>query len=174
MRPDVSDYLMSLGDCEPLGARGEVEPAEGCASGACAGMTYPEINEVLAEEGTCATASGNSERVYCTWQVGIDGYFVDADKDTLPDSGAKTSRIHVFAPYTGALSQGAGIESTPACYVQELGEPDWVVLEDVEGVLVARELKWSSVGLDLYDRGNDDGSGVPEGDIDEMYLYGAP
>lgn len=171
--PSVRDAVEALPACEPAGGIGEIDVARGCAGGACAGMRYVEWVDALGDSATCATASHDARFVYCTWaELGVDGLWRDEDQDRSPDPAARTDRIHLFGPHVGATPEGAGIGSNLACLVDELGLPDRMNVVNVAGQLMIRELVWDGFGVFAYDLGDDDRSGLPNGYLDRLYLYG--
>jgi hypothetical protein len=168
----IDDALHELPACEPVGGDGAIDLTLGCASGACVGMSVEQINEVLVEEAACSRHSNETAR--CKWSIGIDATFSDSDEDNIPNDGTPAQRIHLFPPYAGGTQFGVGIEANPRCFVDELGMPSWVAFTQVGSELLIQDLVYSDFGLWSYDRGSYDGSGRPNGYIDEIYLYGSP
>lgn len=171
--PTLEGALDALGPCEPAGGAGELDVARGCANGACAGDRFTDMVEALGEEVTCATASHDPKFVYCTWDsLGVDGLFRDDDENDVPDPQARTDRVHLFGPHVGSTVEGAGVGATIPCFVDSLGYPTRFAGVDVGGTLILRELIYDDYGVFAYDLGDDDGTGLPNGYIDNVYLYG--
>lgn len=171
--PSLRDALEALPACEPAGPGPAIDVARGCANAACAGDLYADMVEALGDQVTCATAAQDVRLVYCTWEeLGIDGLFRDEDQNRVPDAQARTDRIHLFVGHLGALPGGGGIASNLSCFVDELGVPSRMNTVDVAGHLLIRELIYDELGLFAYDLGDDDESGLPNGYVDNIYLYG--
>lgn len=172
--PDIQDAIAALPVCDPVSGPGFIDLARGCANGACANDDYEEFVAALGEEGECVTRSNNATQVICTWEeLGIDGIFQDDDEDDVPDENARTSRIHLFTPYYGQTEDGVGIGANLACFFDFLGTPDELLYTDQGGQLMIEMMDYGVYGLEAYDWGDDDESGVPNGYIDHMYLTGA-
>ncbi|MEZ4323293.1 MAG: hypothetical protein R3F61_37865 [Myxococcota bacterium] len=175
--PLLDDAVAALPECEPVdgGEEHVIDIARGCASGACADDTFVEMVEALGDEVVCVTTTFDNKQVYCTWEaLGVDGLFLDDDRDTVPDANRRTDRIHLFPPYPGSTADGVGIGANVSCFIDSLGHPDRMVVYDVGGELMVRDLLYDQYGLSAYDQGTDDESGLPNGYVDNMYLYGAP
>ncbi|MCB9674073.1 MAG: hypothetical protein H6737_03095 [Alphaproteobacteria bacterium] len=173
--PQIDDALDALPACEPLPVEGAppIDIGRGCASGACANDTFAQMVTALGDDVDCVTTTFDAELVYCTWgELGIDGLFEDDDRDDEPDPGARTDRIHLFPPYTGATIDGVGIGANVACFLDSLGHPERLLLADVGGEMMVREMFYDGIGMVAQDLGADDDSGLPNGFVDHMYLYG--
>lgn len=170
---DVEDVLASLPPCgEPATANGAIDLESGCVEAVCVGATEPEITLAMGYDPVCVP-TGSATKVYCTWAPSIEGMFADADADAWADPEATNERVHLFPGYTGGTIDGLGIGVPPSCFVDVLGSPDWIAFRDVGGNLLIQDMSWDRYGLNAYDWGWDDGSGVPDGNLDNLYLYGA-
>lgn len=171
---DFKDAFDELPDCEPGSTDGRLDLLDGCASGICIGMTVDQSISATDRWPVCRTTSFSATTLYCTWNLGIEALFADLDEDGWPDPGAGTTRLRVYGGYSGGTEEGLGVPVRPSCFIDALGYPDRTVLRDVGGQQLIYEMAWDRYGLVAYDLGTDDGSGRPNGVLDNLYLYGAP
>ncbi|MFT4627411.1 MAG: hypothetical protein ACI8PZ_006095 [Myxococcota bacterium] len=173
--PDLADALAALPPCDPAPQGMPITVSTGCVGdGVCPGATFDTIAEELDEVPECSTASWSAEWVYCGWSAGIEGLFFDGDQDGAPDPDAGNDRVRLYWPHQGRTEDGVGIGASPSCLIESLGTPNRFVVVDVGGTLQFQELVYDRYGLTAYDVGADDGSGQPNGAIDNLYLYGQP
>ena len=172
--PDIHDALDHLPACESTSPDGEIDLANGCASGACVSMSELEISTALGDIPDCTRASWSDTKQYCLWPIGIEGLFDDLDEDGWPDEEASNERIHVIPPYGGQTAAGSGVAVGVSCYIDELGYPDAAVYYDIAGMLMIQDLIYDRYGVKAYDWGDDNDTSQPDGRIDNLYLYGAP
>lgn len=172
--PQLDDAVAALPDCEPVDGSDDlpIDIARGCASGVCAGDTFDDMVAALGPI-DCVTTTFDNQQVYCTWpELGIDALFVDDDRNSIPDPTRRTDRIRLFPPHAGATVDGVGIGANIRCFIDSLGNPERMNLVDVAGQLTIRDLLYDSFGLLAFDQGFDDDSSLPNGYVDNMYLYG--
>jgi hypothetical protein len=176
--PDEVDLALALDElptCPSQQGDGTIDLLAGCQEVACPGTTYDEISDSVHDWPDCTTASWDDERVYCTWQeAGIEGLFADSDEDTVPDPDAGNERVRLLPPNEARTDDGLGVGTPPSCWVDALGPPDWIGIDDVAGTLEIQEMFWERYGVNVYDWGTDDDSGKANGLIDNVYLYGPP
>jgi len=172
--PDIHDALATLAPCESDAPDGAIDLGNGCADGACVGMTADEITEVLGVEPDCQVASWSDTKQYCTWEPGIEGLFDDENRNGNPDGDSGSERMRITPPYAGQTPDGSGVAVNVSCYLDDLGVPDVMVYEDVGGTLMVRDLIYDRYGVKAYDWGTDNDTNQPDGRIDNLYLYGEP
>jgi hypothetical protein len=175
----VEDVLDALPACEGGYDDGRIDIEAGCADGACAGMTYDDINEALAEEGDCSSyyvdfdgyAYGYS---MCAWSNGVSTDFADDDQDGVPDAGDRAYSIALDLPYDGGTAEGLSLDSHPRCFVDVLGDPSSASFAmDEDGEWLVRSIAYTDLGLYVYDSYDKVGDYVPDGRVDGMTLYGS-
>lgn len=176
--PTVEDLLAALPACDPGATDGRIDVQSGCADGACAGMTLPEVEDALGEEGYCQSIAVDFDSfayayVSCSWSVGIGASFDDDDGDGLADPTAETFAIYVDLPYEGGTADGLGLGANAACFVDALGAPGSVRFALDGGEWLATSLSWSEIGV-YDDYVNKNGDFGPDGRIDGITLYGSP
>lgn len=169
----IDGVLDTLPACQSIAADGRINVVSGCADGACVGMTYDDIADVMGEDGACEPTWDGTPTVTCTWEGVVEIQFDDLDDDFSPDKGDMAERIRVLGEYAGGTPEGLGLAASSSCFLEQFGEPDlatWMLVYD-HYVLV--EATWIGWGLTIVDDDGPPGSVEPDGLVDHLELMGA-
>jgi len=128
-------WMPSMLECVRGEPSDDLDLANVCVEGACGGMDFYEVKEVLGEVVDCEPEAGVDNRVLCSWQTkGVVWRFVDGDQDGVPDSKEEgdvfDSNVWLGNPYSGTTEAGLGRRVPVSCFVEELGCPVGVTCED--------------------------------------------
>ncbi|HHO49781.1 MAG TPA: hypothetical protein ENK18_02655 [Deltaproteobacteria bacterium] len=169
--PSLTDALEHLPDCVPHKPAAEIDLDRGCAADACAGDTFVELDLSLGEDPDCEPLDG-TDLLECTWRGEVAARF--RGSGDRPDDGTRTDEIHLLSGYDGATAEGLGPDIAPRCFIEELGTPDLVVVEDVGGALFVSQMTYERYGLIVLDWLDEDGGPRADGIVDQLRLSGAP
>jgi hypothetical protein len=177
--PTLDDVLAGLPECEGGYDDGRLDLRDGCADGACVGMTYEQFAEALGDAGDCYTYSfeidGTKYGYYsCSWPNGVSSDWSDDDGDGLPDEGDRAYGVSVGLPFDGGTAEGLSLDTTAACWIAALGEPSratFTAAEDGDWLLTG--LSYPEDGVYVYDSYDKYGDYQPDGWIDNLTLYGS-
>lgn len=170
--PTVNDVLQNLGPCVARKLGDEIDLPFGCIEEACAGATFEVVEEALGEGVECEVSGPDW---FCTWPQGIETLFPIGEDDlTLPAVGAHAAWVRAGVAYDGASPEGLGIGISPQCFVDVLGAPTTAEFVDTAGQLEARQLVWDAYGVEIEDEQDTFGVDLPDGEVDELTLFGPP
>jgi len=143
VEPTVADVLDGLRECVPLDGDGRIDLAGACANGACASMSYGEMNEALGEEGDCM--GWTPTQLKCTWSNGIYRLFTDADDDGIPDEEFESGVLWLDVPYDGSTAEGLGVDVALSCFLEVLGYPHHVEFYGWNGDYTPSQMQWYEI-----------------------------
>jgi hypothetical protein len=170
--PAANDVLEQLPACVPRNPGDEIQIATGCIEGACAGDTFAAFDAVLGEGVECEAFEPDW---FCTWPQGIQGLFGIEEGDVeLPSPDTESSWVRATIGYRGATEEGLGIGIPVSCWVDVLGAPTYAEFVDVVGRLEVRQLVWDPYGVEIEDEQEPGGVELPDGEVDELTLFGPP
>lgn len=168
--PSANDVLENLGPCVARKFGTEIDVVVGCMEGACANDEFVEVNAQLGEGVECENIGVDW---FCTWPQGIQALFPIEEGDvSLPTSDSRTPYIRATVGYAGATVEGLGIGISPQCYVDVLGSPTTAEFVDTAGRLEPRQLVWDAYGVEIEDEQDPGGVDLPNGEVDELTLFG--
>jgi hypothetical protein len=168
--PSAEDVMETLEDCLAGFTDGRIDVAEGCADGACSGMSYDQVNAALGDAGSCDAIFAGF--LSCDWPNGISSYFDDYDGDERPDDGATAYGIHLRDPYDGGTSDGISIGASMVCFFDVYGAPDRADFTWIGEEWWVTSVEYTSLGLYADDWWSKDGY-EPDGYCDAISLYGS-
>lgn len=169
--PSLTDALEHLPDCVPHRPAALIDLERGCADEACAGDTFADLDLSLGSEPDCEALDG-TDLLECVWGQTVAARF-RASGD-LPDDNTRTDELHLLTGYDGATPEGLGPDVVPRCFIEELGNPDLVVVEDVGGTLFVTQMTYERYGLIVLDWLDASGERRADGVVDQLRLSGAP
>lgn len=127
----VEELLDALPPCVPMAAGDRVDVDAGCVDGACASMTYAEIEAALGESASCIGEYDEAflaKELECRWPRGIVTEFYDLDDDGVPDADLIAYGVYLEPPYDGTTPEGLGLDASFRCFLDAYGAPDTVGL----------------------------------------------
>ena len=146
--PTVQDLLDAMTPCDTTSGNGRVDLDTACADGACAGMTYSELNTALDETGTCSENTFTPNTAFCGWTDGISTSFDDTDGNGTPDADSASTYLSLSAPYDGTTTDGLGVGVQLSCFVDSLGPPEVIDYLQQSNQDYAPDLMlWSNVAV---------------------------
>lgn len=169
----IERVLDTLPACETIAADGRINIVSGCADGACVGMTYDDITEVMGGEGACEPTEDGAPAVRCTWEAEVEITFADLDDDFHPDKGDMVESIRILGEYAGGTPEGLGLGASSSCFLEQFGEPDvatWMLVYDHYVLL---EATWVGWGITIVDDDGPPGEVDPDGYVDHLSVSGA-
>jgi|GEM_PF-6144424 len=169
----IEGVLDTLPACQTIAADGRINVVSGCADGACVGMTYDDISDVMGDYGACEPVGDGSAAVVCTWEGVVEIAFDDLDDDFEPDKGDLAESIRIMGEYAGGTPEGLGIGASSSCFLEQFGEPDiatWMLVYDHYVLL---EATWTGWGLTIVDDDGPPGEVDPDGLVDHIVVGGA-
>jgi hypothetical protein len=165
--------LDSLPPCFLHKPIGDIDLEAGCADDVCQGDTIEAWIAQLDAEPECEGIGGPYSN--CVWEGwALAGLFDDEDNDGQPDAEGRTDRVHLLPGHAGSTLDGLGTEQAVRCWVDALGTPDLLTFDKVAGSLMIEELYYDDLGLYVYDWEADDGRSHADGEVDNVFLFGAP
>lgn len=106
----------------------EIDLRSGCAGPGCIGDTAAELEAAYGEPPDCDSAS--SGYLWCGWGVwDLGGWFYDGDGDGVPDPDARVDELFLTEAFPGRTRDGLSAGISGRCFVEELGEPDYLLVE---------------------------------------------
>jgi hypothetical protein len=173
----ITDLLDQVAqECTTVPAGDALDFVNGCASNACAGMTYVEMNAALSEDGICegytvTYPDFTYSNTNCEWRDGeIKGFFDDDDNDGVPDAEDTTYAIYLNLPYTGSSPKGLGLGASMGCFLQEFGTPEGVSFEIDAFDYMLERMEFAD--FVVYDYRENAGTYYdPDGLVDRITLY---
>ena len=170
--PTANDVLENLAPCVPDKPDDAIDLATGCIDGACAGTQFEAVNAALGEGVVCEEIEGEW---FCTWPQQIAALFpIGEDDGPRPARDAYTPFVRAVRGYEGADATGLGLGISPRCWIDVLGGPTTAEFVDTAGRLQPRQLVWASYGIEIEDEEDARGVDLPNGEIDELTLFGPP
>jgi hypothetical protein len=169
----IDGILDSLPACETIAADGRLNVVSGCADGACVGMTYDDVVDVMGEYGACEPTADGAPSVQCTWEGVVEITFDDLDDDFTPDKGDMIDSIRLLGEYPGGTAEGLGLGASTSCFIEQYGEPDLATWTLVYDHYVLLEATWIGWGLTIVDDDGPPGDVDPDGYVDHLSVAGA-
>ena len=112
----LPDEAEGLPPCELAAPGNRLDPARGCADGACSDTPYGDWVAALGQPDECTSGDGYA---FCDWQGGaIDTFFDDNDNDTVPDDGALSAGVFLNGGWSGASSDGLALGISMRCWLE--------------------------------------------------------
>jgi hypothetical protein len=161
----------SLPECDLLPSSSRLDIEAACADGACAGMTYNEVNAALGETGDCDEPS--SDWLVCHWQNdALHMYFEDADYDGQPDVDDVAIGLYLEESWSGSDESGLGLGISMRCYLDVLGEPEEIeYYVDGENIWID-QLYYQSLSAFVSDQSWEGAADHPDGIVDDLDMFG--
>lgn len=170
--PTVEDALENLPGCEPREPGERLDIAAGCADGRCVDDQFESFVASFGPPESCRPIDPLGQQVECDFGEGrLPVFAADSDEPAPSD---RAIWIRLRADFEGSDPTGLGLGIGPRCFVEQLGVPDRVSFEQVNGVLEVVELRWEVTGPDAEllarDVERSNGGNGPDGAIDNLFL----
>jgi hypothetical protein len=143
----------------------------------CPGVGYEDAVETLGEP-DCYTFYYEFDgyvggSISCEWRAGIELDFDDLDQDGVADPFATSYAVALNESFDGGTDGGLGIGANMGCFVEELGQPDAVSFDAVDGVWLPSYAYWGGYGVAVSDSYGPRDSYLADGVVDGIRLYGS-
>jgi hypothetical protein len=157
--PPVEQALEDLKRCQPGTDDGTLDIEAACAGDVCLGTSWPDVSAALGPPDFCSFVF---DATTCGWS-GLNVGFADGDGDGTPDDDAQAYLVAINPPWDGGTTDGLALDATVGCFVDVLGTPDGVSFGSYPAGWFVRSLAWDDLYFTLYDYGDPDGAGRPDG-----------
>jgi hypothetical protein len=150
--------LEQMPPCEPGSNDGRLDVTGACADGVCLGTTYAEAVDLLGPT-TCVFIVDGSTCFFDSLVIS----FRDDDADGVPNDDATAYSLAANAPWDGGTAEGLALDATLRCFVDVLGTPSAVSFGSYPEGWLVRTLAWDPLFFSVYDFGDGDQAGAPDG-----------
>jgi len=148
--PAVDDMLAMMPDCPTTTGDGRLDLDEGCADGLCGKISYVDLKLQAPNLECHAIRNG---LISCNVD-GVGFQFTDTDGDGTPDED-DTSLVHLRDGWSGSTSSGIGLGSPMSCFIDILGEPDFLDFSRVGDEYVVYKMSFDGNSIQVSDRRED-------------------
>ena len=169
---DVIDGVRTR-ECVAESGDGELDLVNACAYGGCVGDTYDELRTAWGLAVECSRFSSSvsgTDRLACSWDNGLGMHF-----DVQGNAPEPTSQGSVFtfeAPFRGTTADGLGIGVSLGCFVEALGAPREVFLDDDVAEAQARTIIIDNAAAHAMISDYTGSGDVGDGYVDNVLVFG--